>query len=106
MTLGDNYDLTFEGAEFTITAGFEMNVFPNPFTDHVTFEFDLNSDADVLLELYNVIGVKIATIFTGFVTAGPQHFEYFPEHLSEGVFIYRLSIDGDPITMGKIVHKK
>ena len=50
-------------ADFTITAGFEMNAYPNPFSDHLYFEFDLNSDSEVTLELFNIVGVKIATVF-------------------------------------------
>ena len=93
LTLGDNYDITFEAAELKITAGFEMNAYPNPFRDHIYFEFDLNNDSDVLLEIFNVAGAKIATVFTGFATADHYRLEYLPDRMSDAV-----TSTGSPLT--------
>jgi hypothetical protein len=106
LSLGDNYDITFEGAVLNITAGFEMDAYPNPFSDHIYFEFDLNNDSEVLLEIYNIIGVKIATVFKGNLTADHYRFEFLPESMSEGVVIYKLSINGHEMVVGKAIHKK
>ena len=106
LTLGDNYDITFEAAELKITAGFEMNAYPNPFSDHIYFEFDLNKDADVLLEIFNTAGIKVATVFSGKATADHYRLEYLPDHISDGVLIYRLSFNGHVMVIGKAVHKK
>ena len=84
LSAGDNYDITFEDAEFSITPGFEMNAYPNPFSDHIYFEFDLNNDSEVLLEIYNIIGIKIATVFQGYLTADHYRFEYLPEYNESG----------------------
>ncbi len=106
LTLGSNYDITFVPGELNITAGFEMNAYPNPFSDHIYFEFDLNHDADVLLELFNVVGVKVATVYSGFAAADHYRLEYLPEHMSDGVLIYRLSFNGHVMVLGKAIHKK
>ena len=70
LTLGSNYLITFIGADFRITAGFEMKVYPNPFPDHLTFEFELNNSANIRIDLFNLNGIKIATAFSGRIEAG------------------------------------
>jgi hypothetical protein len=106
LSLGDNYDMTFVGSTLEITKGFEMNTYPNPFSDHLYFEFDLNKDSEVLLELFTINGVKIATVFEGNLTADHYRFEYLPENVSDGVLIYRLSFNGEEMVVGKAIHKK
>ncbi|MBK7710044.1 MAG: hypothetical protein IPJ37_03060 [Bacteroidales bacterium] len=106
LSLGANYDLTFEGAELEITKGFEMTAYPNPFTDHLTLEFDLNYDAEVSLEIFNIVGVRIATVFTGHLTADHYLFNYEPDHISDGMIIYKLVINGHEMFAGKAIKKK
>lgn len=87
-----------------------MSVFqifsPDPFSDHLRFGIDLNSDTGVLLEIFNVEGIKVATVFTGFATADHYRFEYNPDYISDGVLIYRLSFNGHEMAIGKAIHKK
>jgi hypothetical protein len=106
LVLNDNYDLTFVGSTLEITTGFQILAYPNPFIDHLTLEFDLNSDADVLLEIFNENGIKLATLHSGMLTADHYTFVYSPEHLSEQMLIYRLTINGQTHIMGKVIHQK
>ncbi len=106
LTLGDNYIITFEDSELRITAGFELKAYPNPFSEHLWFEFDLNTDSEILIELFNVAGVKVATVFSGNLTADHYRLEYIPENIGQGVLIYRLSINGHSIVTGKAIYKK
>ena len=106
LSLGGNYDITFEEGQLNINSGFEMTAYPNPFKDHIYFEFDLNNDSDVLLEIFNVAGAKIATVFTGFALADHYRLEYLPERMSDGAYIYRLSFNGHVMAIGKIIHHK
>jgi hypothetical protein len=105
LSLSSNYVLTFKGADFTITSKFEMNAYPNPFTDRVYFELELNDDANVRIEIFNLSGIKIATAFSENVQADFYRIEYVPEHVSSGLLIYKLIIDGDVILTGKLIHK-
>ncbi len=106
LSLGINYEISFEEAELEITKGFEMNAYPNPFTDHLTLEFDLNNDSEVILEIYNVVGVKIATVFSGNLTADHYLFNYEPDHISDGMIIYKLIINGHEMFVGKAIKKR
>lgn len=42
-----------------------INIYPNPFRDELTFEFQVPEDSDAALELFTASGAKIATIFEG-----------------------------------------
>ena len=65
LTLSNNYTLTFIEAYFTITADFEMLVYPNPFDDHLSFELEVNNNARISIELFSSTGASIATVFAG-----------------------------------------
>jgi hypothetical protein len=83
-----------------------LNVYPNPFTDRIYFELQLQSDANVILEVYNINGVKIARVFSQDVTALTNYrIEYIPENVSSQILIYRLFINGKISFTGKAIHK-
>ncbi|WP_206082047.1 T9SS type A sorting domain-containing protein, partial [Maribellus sediminis] len=83
-----------------------LRVYPNPFTDKVTFEFVSGRDAYGVLELYNITGQKIARILDRPVEAGVMNrVEYTPEHKVSGMYIYRLDLDGER-QVGRIIYKE
>jgi hypothetical protein len=127
-----NYTISFVGANFTIVSRFGivgtgvssdsttvkltenaqvvgeigLNVYPNPFTDHVYFDLQLQADAKVILEVYNVSGVKLATVFSEDVKALTNYkIEYAPQMVSSQILIYRLFINGKIYFTGKAIHK-
>jgi len=104
LALTSNYDLAFKRADFRITAHFEMNVYPNPFTNHIFFDFELNNKASISIDFFNLSGEKIATVFSGNVEADSYHFGYIPDHMAKGILIYRLTIDGRLKVKGKAIH--
>ncbi|MBK8883342.1 MAG: hypothetical protein IPN67_13435 [Bacteroidales bacterium] len=105
LALRSNYDLTFIGANFRITAEFEMKAYPNPFSDHIVFELELNNSADISIVLYSFTGIKLATVFSGNVEPGFYTFEYRPHNIIKGFLIYQLFIDGKEIVDGKAIHQ-
>ena len=83
-----------------------LKAYPNPFTDHVNFELQLQTDSKVRLEIYNISGAKLATIFDDIVLAYDRYqFEYTPEVMSSGMLIYRLIINEQIAFTGKLIHK-
>jgi hypothetical protein len=88
------------------TPEFGLNVYPNPFTDHIYFELQLMTDSQVLLEIYDINGSKIATVYDDEVVAYDHYrFEYAPENLDRGILSYRLIVDGQQMYNGKLIHK-
>jgi hypothetical protein len=83
-----------------------LNVYPNPFTDHLYFELQLPTDGNVILEVYDISGVKRARIFSDDVKANSKYqIEYTPGNVSSGILIYRLYINGKIYFTGKAIHK-
>ena len=83
-----------------------LKVYPNPFTDKVTFEFVSGRDAYGVLEIFNITGQKVARILDRPVEEGVMNrVEYSPEHKVSGMYIYRLDLDGE-LQVGRIIYKE
>jgi hypothetical protein len=85
---------------------FGIRAFPNPFTDHVYFDLQLLTDSKVRLEIFDINGSKVATIFDD-VVVGYEYYrlEFIPEeNLSSMTLFYRLIVDDDLMFTGKLVH--
>jgi len=79
-----------------------VTCYPNPFTASTKIEFQTFSTASVSLEIYNQVGVKIATIFKGILPRGVQSADFDGSSLLGGVYFYELQVD-DFSTTGKMV---
>lgn len=87
-------------------ADFELIAFPNPFRDRIYFDLQLLNDSEVQLEIYDITGAKIATVYNGTMVSDFQYrFEYVPENSNAGTYIYRLMIDGKELYGGKLIQK-
>lgn len=65
----------------------------------------LKKSAPVVLEIFTVTGLKLSTLFDGFVDAGvTTRFEYQPEKVQAQILLYRLRI-GDESETGKFIYK-
>ncbi|TVQ08684.1 MAG: T9SS C-terminal target domain-containing protein, partial [Bacteroidetes bacterium] len=70
----------------------KVSVYPNPFTTQATIEFTLTENSDVTLEIYNLVGERVAVIYNGHVNAFESHKHTFnAESLPNGIYIYRLT---------------
>jgi len=82
-----------------------IKAYPNPFVDHVYFDLQLLTDSKVRLEIYNIDGAKLATIYDDVVIGFNKYrIEYTPENFSTGMLIYKLIVDGKLMFTGKLVH--
>lgn len=84
----------------------EMIAFPNPFNDRIFFDFQLMDDSEVQLEIFDITGSKIATVYNGTVLADVRYrFEYVPEYPHSGTYIYRLMIGGQQLYTGILIRE-
>jgi uncharacterized protein (TIGR02145 family) len=82
-----------------------LKVYPNPFTDHIYFDLQLKTDSKVSLEIFDISGTKLATVFNDVVVAFDHYlFEYNPKNVSSGIFFYRLIVDGQMMFTGNLIH--
>jgi hypothetical protein len=91
-----------EATEIT-TQKLSVTAYPNPFTDKVRFVISSPVSGQASLEVYNMFGQKIQTIFTGHVFAGVDRMvEYNASATLKTELIYILKV-GDKQTSGKVL---
>ncbi len=71
---------------------FELNQnYPNPFNPDTKITFRTGKNGDAKLNLYNLLGEKIKTLFNGYVEAGKNYeIRFESDDLSTGFYIYEL----------------
>lgn len=74
--------------------------FPNPFNPTTQIQFSLTSAQQVNLDVYNVVGQRVATLLNDVSRGAGSHTVTFDaSKLSSGVYFYRLSLqDGEQLT--------
>ncbi|MBN8588884.1 MAG: endonuclease [Rhodothermia bacterium] len=76
--------------------------FPNPFTTTSTLRFATGKSAQVVLTLHDVLGRTVQTVLNEQVADGQHEVALQANGLPAGVYIYRLSVNGQSHT-GKII---
>ncbi|MEX0680513.1 MAG: DUF4832 domain-containing protein [Balneolales bacterium] len=65
--------------------------YPNPFNPVTTITFDLQQDVNVRLEVFNLLGQKVASLVDEPRTAGTHRVTFDSSELSSGVYLYMLT---------------
>jgi len=79
-----------------------VKAFPNPFSDKVRFELTSPVAGNGNLEVYNMMGQRVKTIYQGFISSGTQTFELNLPTRQVASLIYVLRI-GDKKITGKLL---
>ncbi|HBS87294.1 MAG: hypothetical protein A2W91_03670 [Bacteroidetes bacterium GWF2_38_335] len=67
--------------------------FPNPFNDITVFEISEPSQTEAELSIYNSLGEKVITLFSGTLSPGISKFTWNGSGVAEGVYYYKYSND-------------
>jgi len=95
-----------ETTESIQMAEFGVKAYPNPFTDHLYFDLQLKTDSKARLEIFDINGTKLATVYDDIVVAFDRYrFEYVPVNVTSGLLFYRLTLNGQAF-VGKAVYQK
>jgi hypothetical protein len=65
--------------------------YPNPFNPSTTIEFDIPQASFATLEVFNLLGQKVATVLSGNLKAGKHKIPWNAGSLSSGIYFYRLN---------------
>lgn len=68
-----------------------ISVFPNPANDKVQVELNLSQSSNIKVEVLNILGDVISTIYEGKVTPGILKKEINTENFSNGVYYIRVN---------------
>lgn len=68
--------------------------YPNPFNPSTTIAYDLPEQSDVLLQVFDVMGRRVATLEASTQSADSYHVSFDASNLSSGIYIVRLKATG------------
>ena len=73
--------------------------YPNPFNPSTVIAYEMPKVADMSISIYNVLGIKVKTLYDGYQTNLAGHYVWdgtddAGRGVSAGVYIYALSADG------------
>ncbi len=88
------------GVENTLSEGHNFKVYPNPYQEVCNIAYQLDQKENVVLEVYDLLGKKVADYVNGAQPAGQyQHtFSAAALGLPNGMYLIQLSIDGKKAT--------
>jgi len=92
---------TFNEDELPTKFALEQN-YPNPFNPSTSIRYSLESTIDVNLNVYDILGRKVATLVNGVQTAGLYNINFDASRLSSGTYIYRIEA-GDFVSIKKMM---
>lgn len=92
-----------ENLENNIPNRFELHQnYPNPFNPQTTISFAIPNDSEVIIEIYNVRGERVSTIFQGKKSAGVHSMIWKADHFSSGTYFIKMKA-GDFVDLKKCV---
>lgn len=74
-----------------------LNIYPNPAESQTTINYSISKDGLAQIDLYDMLGNKVKTIFDGFVVSGNYSYTLNTEVLLPGSYYLRFSSSGKNI---------
>lgn len=79
--------------------------YPNPFNPTTNIQFGLPQRSEVQLAVYDMLGKKVATVFSGTKAAGYHTMSFDASNLASGMYLYRLETDFEVLSKKMILLK-
>ena len=94
-------NVTTNGNEIPVDYSLSQN-YPNPFNPVTTLEYSIPKSGLVTLDVYDVLGKKIATLVNESQDAGNYQIEFKGNYLPSGTYFYRIQ-SGNFIRVRKMI---
>jgi hypothetical protein len=89
-----------------ITDHIKVSAYPNPFTDKVRFTIKSTVSGQGSLDVFNMVGQKVKTVYQGYVHANTEQVvEYRVPDVSRQNLIFVMTVNGEKVT-GKLLNAK
>jgi len=92
-------------AEAATIGKLKVSTFPNPYRNNVRFVIESPVSGQAILDVYNIAGQKIQTLFNGHIDANETRTIDFKPAVANGMMIYTLRIGNQQVT-GKLIGLK
>ncbi|MGB5872230.1 MAG: T9SS type A sorting domain-containing protein, partial [Bacteroidota bacterium] len=79
--------------------------YPNPFNPSTQIQFGVPREGRILLEVYNLLGERVATLIDGHMSAGAYTVRYNASDLPSGIYYYRMTAAESVITRKMLLVK-
>ena len=88
-------DIAYRGeSDGTLPVDYSLEQnYPNPFNPTTEIAFALPSPSDVKLEVLNILGQVVSTVYSGHLEAGYYSYPWDGSNMASGVYLYRLTAD-------------
>ncbi|NBC03241.1 MAG: T9SS type A sorting domain-containing protein, partial [Bacteroidetes bacterium] len=68
--------------------------YPNPFNPTTNIKFEIAETSDVTLNVYNVMGQRVATLVNEVKAPGTYEIAWDAQEMASGIYYYRLRAGG------------
>ncbi|MCK5686523.1 T9SS type A sorting domain-containing protein, partial [bacterium] len=73
--------------------------YPNPFNPNTTINFSLNNAADVSVQVYDINGRFVDTVYDGYKEAGSYNMDWNGANFASGVYVVKLTVGNNSSTL-------
>jgi hypothetical protein len=77
--------------------------YPNPFNASTKIIFKINESGEIKLQVYDIHGRLVKIIVKKYMHPGSYYFNLTGDHFSSGIFLYRLTFNGNLIKSKRMV---
>jgi hypothetical protein len=67
--------------------------YPNPFNGKTAISYSISDETNVIIEVYNILGQKVATLINEVKSAGDHSIIFDAKDLDSGIYFYRLTTE-------------
>ncbi len=82
-----------------------ISTYPNPFSTTVNFKFNLEEEAKVNIEIFNIVGRKVETIHNSILKPGDYLFRWDGSSYDNGLYLYNFKVD-DKVETGRVILRR